>query len=450
MQFFGVWVAIVCAIALWSSCSASNADSNVLTLTPETFDATLSEYSELLVVYVAPWCGHCKTLQTTLSRAVTRLRYKKTKAAIGTLDAAAFSKFAERRGITGYPTLHYYKAGVMINEYLGERSDRAIAEYANRMAASGELVTRLSSIRDLLNFCSARDRGDNGPPEADADPAEDDGDAEDADMRNLFEAEGAAQGAGRVEAAADGDALTLVLGLFPKRSASRQHAAPVAEGTEGSRPLTDWERSMPPEEELIARGRRGKMTPVPVHNAAGAAEGEGSESNGSSAFTPQRSKAEEAYLAVAAQYTAARFAITDNEFLLSHFDVHEDSVIAFGEGISVTAQVIGRVVLRPPASSPTASAYMPPGLSAAERAERAEAARDSARLRLLADMKERVLGFLVTHAMPPITPFGPSTMGLIDSSLVKVHLLLFLDAESEHSALMVEGLSAVAQKHRGR
>lgn len=448
LQLLLFLVAAFCMLV--THCGADGSDSNVLTLTPETFETILNENRDVLVVYSARWCGHCKSLQTVLTRAATRLKYKKVQAKIAVLDAALHAKFSERRGITGYPTLHYYKSGVYVNEYVGDRTDRAIAEFVARMAASGDVVTRLSSIRDLLNFCSAQDRGEFAGVDVDESDDEDAEDSEDADLRELYRAEGARPGGvgvadvgGKVpkaSVAGDDDVLTLVLGLFPRQPSTQP--VPPTQAPDG-RQLTEWEKSMPSEKELIARGRRGKTTPTPLVSTT---KGTNTAPN----QTVPRSKAEEAYLSVASQFTAARFAITDNEFLLSHFDVREDTVIAFGGGISVTAQVIGRVSLRPPTSNPTASAYMPPGLTAAEKAERAEAARDSAKLRLLTEMRERILSFLVTHAMPPITPFGPATLGLIESSLVKVHLLLFLDADSDHSTLMVEDLSAVAQKYRGR
>lgn len=35
-------------------------------LTPATFQSTLDRYERAIVMYMAPWCGHCKTVQSLL------------------------------------------------------------------------------------------------------------------------------------------------------------------------------------------------------------------------------------------------------------------------------------------------------------------------------------------------------------------------------------------------
>jgi hypothetical protein len=42
------------------------------------------------------------------------------------MDATQFGKFAERRGISGFPTLHFYKNGAFVSEYEGDRTDRYV------------------------------------------------------------------------------------------------------------------------------------------------------------------------------------------------------------------------------------------------------------------------------------------------------------------------------------
>ena len=51
-------------------------DDGIIKLTPEIFDSTINQYDSIMVIFMAPWCGHCKTLTPELPRVVTRLKYK--------------------------------------------------------------------------------------------------------------------------------------------------------------------------------------------------------------------------------------------------------------------------------------------------------------------------------------------------------------------------------------
>ena len=259
--------------------------------------------------------------------------------------------------------MYLYKNGIFKEEYLGVRTDRAITEFISN-AASSKVVTRLSSLRELLYFCSS---------EVDTTTNAEDGNGFDEPESTLK-----FKSMQSIEQTLRKDMLSLVLGLFP--------------------PYT------------------------------------GSDTN--------RSKAQEVYLTIASSYsTMASFAITDNPWLLQHFEVTEDTILAFGGGETVNAQVIDKLTL--------------PSVTRVESLEDQTAdQRDQLNLELFNDISERITQFLTTNSMPLITPFSSTTISLIQASIVKVHVLLFLeenDGDNHRNAEVIEAsLHRVAHIFRGR
>ena len=131
-------------------------DDGIIELSPETFHTTLAYHENILVVFFAPWCGHCKSLQSDLKRVVTRLKHKNVPAQISTMDGSMYPKFLDRRGVTGFPTFFLYRYGVFNSEYVGERTDRHITDFITRKTST-DIVTRLDSLRQLLAFCSEKE-----------------------------------------------------------------------------------------------------------------------------------------------------------------------------------------------------------------------------------------------------------------------------------------------------
>lgn len=58
-----LWSAIVASFASISTVLAS--DSDVLSLTDDTFKKEVMDKDLMLVEFFAPWCGHCKALGKT-------------------------------------------------------------------------------------------------------------------------------------------------------------------------------------------------------------------------------------------------------------------------------------------------------------------------------------------------------------------------------------------------
>lgn len=77
------------------------AASDVIDLTPDTFDEIVNPEPLMLVEFFAPWCGHCKALAPHYEEAATALKERGIKLAkVNCVDEA---DLCQSNGIQGYP-----------------------------------------------------------------------------------------------------------------------------------------------------------------------------------------------------------------------------------------------------------------------------------------------------------------------------------------------------------
>ncbi|CAG8566330.1 13277_t:CDS:2 [Dentiscutata erythropus] len=80
-------------------------NSNVVVLTPDTFDQTIGKGKFALVEFYAPWCGHCKNLAPELADAFS---HAKDRVIIANVNADEYRDLGTRFGVSGFPTLKWF------------------------------------------------------------------------------------------------------------------------------------------------------------------------------------------------------------------------------------------------------------------------------------------------------------------------------------------------------
>ncbi|KAK7092365.1 protein disulfide-isomerase A5-like [Littorina saxatilis] len=113
--------------------------SDVNHLTDTTFDDFIAQNKKTLVMFYAPWCGHCKKMKPAYMSAATRLKKESPDAKLAAVDSTKFKDVGSRYDVKGYPTLKYFENGALKSEYNGGRSEEDLVKFFTSAADKDEL-----------------------------------------------------------------------------------------------------------------------------------------------------------------------------------------------------------------------------------------------------------------------------------------------------------------------
>ena len=103
--------------------------SNVVHLTDDTFDEFLAQEESVLVMFYAPWCGHCKKMKPEFVKAAEKLVAMNVKGKLVGVDATKESKLGKRFDVKGYPTVKYFKHGEFAFDAGAARKEQEIVDF---------------------------------------------------------------------------------------------------------------------------------------------------------------------------------------------------------------------------------------------------------------------------------------------------------------------------------
>ena len=122
-------------------------EKDVIILTDSTFDKAVEKYEYLLVLFYAPWCGHCKKFHPEYEKAATTLR--KENLYLAKVDATVEKKLAEKFEIQGFPTVKLFIKGHPI-EYTGGRKESEVINWMRKK--TGPATKELKSEDEVEKF----------------------------------------------------------------------------------------------------------------------------------------------------------------------------------------------------------------------------------------------------------------------------------------------------------
>ncbi|KAK7478534.1 hypothetical protein BaRGS_00030206, partial [Batillaria attramentaria] len=103
--------------------------SDVNHLTDKTFNDFIAANPRTLVMFYAPWCGHCKRMKPAYTAAAARLKTEVPDAKLAALDAVMYKDFASTYKVRGFPTIQYFENGKYKSEYSGDRSEDDLVNF---------------------------------------------------------------------------------------------------------------------------------------------------------------------------------------------------------------------------------------------------------------------------------------------------------------------------------
>ncbi|XP_072385588.1 protein disulfide-isomerase A5-like [Diabrotica undecimpunctata] len=89
----------------------SDVDNDVVHLTTSSFDPVLKDESSVLIMFYAPWCGHCKKMKPEYEAAAAQMKNEGIPGMLAAVDATKEPTLASRYSVKGYPTVIYFSFG---------------------------------------------------------------------------------------------------------------------------------------------------------------------------------------------------------------------------------------------------------------------------------------------------------------------------------------------------
>lgn len=108
---------------------ADEDNSPVAHLTTDTFKPFIAEHSSVLVMFYAPWCGHCKSMKPEYSKSAIRMAEEGVEGKLAAVDVTTNRPLGDEFGVKGFPTVVYFKNGNKTFEHPGLRKEPDIMKF---------------------------------------------------------------------------------------------------------------------------------------------------------------------------------------------------------------------------------------------------------------------------------------------------------------------------------
>lgn len=144
------------AVALLGASSvayAADEESDVTSLTKDTFSDFVKAHDLVLAEFFAPWCGHCKALAPEYEIAATELKEKNIP--LVKVDCTAEGELCKEYGVEGYPTLKIFRGLDNIKPYAGARKSGPLVSYMTKQslpAVSPVTADNIEEFKTLDNI----------------------------------------------------------------------------------------------------------------------------------------------------------------------------------------------------------------------------------------------------------------------------------------------------------
>ncbi|KAJ3608561.1 hypothetical protein NHX12_023092 [Muraenolepis orangiensis] len=130
-------VSVTLALLCVSVTLSARREDDVLELRDEDFNYLTTEHETMLVMFYAPWCGHCKKLAPDFSKAASGL---KGSVQLAKVDCTANPDTCKGFGASAYPLLKILRNGVDTGTYDGPRTAVGMVHYMKKQAGPDSVL----------------------------------------------------------------------------------------------------------------------------------------------------------------------------------------------------------------------------------------------------------------------------------------------------------------------
>ncbi|EDV56416.1 protein disulfide-isomerase A3 [Drosophila erecta] len=135
---------------------SSAAEQDVLELGDDDFATTLKQHETTLVMFYAPWCGHCKRLKPEYAKAAELVKDDDPPIKLAKVDCTEAGKeTCSKYSVSGYPTLKIFRQDEVSQDYNGPREASGIAKYMRAQVGPASKTVR--TIAELTKFLDTKD-----------------------------------------------------------------------------------------------------------------------------------------------------------------------------------------------------------------------------------------------------------------------------------------------------
>ena len=111
---------------------------DVLVVVGKTYEReVINNRKDVMLLFYAPWCGHCKALHPKYEEVAKKLKEKNPKLVMAKIDAT--ENEVENINISGFPTIKFYagdRKGKIPIDYDGDRTVEDIIKFIKKNAAN--------------------------------------------------------------------------------------------------------------------------------------------------------------------------------------------------------------------------------------------------------------------------------------------------------------------------
>ena len=132
---------IICTLFfLYSHILCKKEKTSVLQLTDKNLDDELKKHKCILILFYAPWCGHCNSLHPHYNKAAQKLSNLIPSICLASVDATENENLSNKFKIDGYPTIWFRCNEEKWEEYFGGRQEDDIIKWVSNKVAHPKLL----------------------------------------------------------------------------------------------------------------------------------------------------------------------------------------------------------------------------------------------------------------------------------------------------------------------